>query len=104
MLFRRLAATAAVALATLGLIPASADAARGELILLSGSAPIAVFRDPAGMGCYSTTTAFDTVTNRTDSHVFVYQDAACNSSDVTVVPPGQNPVFVGERRSVYVIH
>ncbi|MBT2234931.1 peptidase inhibitor family I36 protein [Nonomuraea sp. NEAU-A123] len=78
-----------------------ADAATGTLILSSSpSGPRIVFNNPTA-GCHSTTSAFTTVTNRTNVFATVYQGAQCQGMSL-VVAPGTNPMPVGERLSVSV--
>ncbi|MEU7859092.1 hypothetical protein [Nonomuraea sp. NPDC049141] len=57
-----------------------------------------MFNNPTA-GCHSTTSAFTTVTNRTDVFVTVYQGAQCQGSSL-VVAPGTIPMQVGDRLSV----
>lgn len=83
------------------LFAAPADAATGTLILSSGPAgQRMVFNNPTA-GCYSTRSAFTTVTNRTNAFVTVYQGAQCQGLSL-VVAPGTNPMPVGDRLSVSV--
>jgi hypothetical protein len=87
--------------AGLALSATPADAATGTLILSSSpTGPRIVFNNPTA-GCHSTTSAFTTVTNRTNVFVTVYQGAQCQGLSL-VVAPGPNPMPVGERLSVSV--
>lgn len=87
--------------AGMALITAPADAATGTLILSTSPAGQRIVYNNPTAGCYSSTSAFNNVTNRTNVAVTVYQGTHCQGPSL-IIAPGTSPVPVGDRFSVSV--
>ena len=95
-MLRRFGIAGAAALTVLAVTAAPASAANGELTL-TGPSGSKVLLDP-DRGCYDF--PFNTVTNKTDTTVLVYEGAGCTGEFIRV--GGGLPTPVGDRLSVFV--